>query len=83
MSSDSQALLQSLQRGAKHFLTQPVTLEDLVSALRRSLNEAPTTSDRTGVRSQAVPKTAGQIVSVLGSRGGVGCTPASRPGRLR
>src|SRR6476659_481547 len=74
VSSDSQSLLQSLQRGAKHFLTQPVTLEDLVSALRRSLNEAPTTSDRTGVRSQAVPKTAGQIVSVLGSRGGVGCT---------
>jgi pilus assembly protein CpaE len=74
VSSDSQALLQSLQRGAKHFLTQPVTLEDLVSALRRSLNEAPTTSDRSGVRSQAVPKTVGQIVSVLGSRGGVGCT---------
>jgi len=74
VSSDSQALLQSLQRGAKHFLTQPVTLEDLVSALRRSLNEAPTTTDRSGVRSQAVPKTAGQIVSVLGSRGGVGCT---------
>jgi len=74
VSSDSQALLQSLQRGAKHFLTQPVTLEDLVSALRRSLNEAPTTTDRSGVRSQAVPKTVGQIVSVLGSRGGVGCT---------
>jgi pilus assembly protein CpaE len=74
VSSDSQALLQSLQRGAKHFLSQPVTLEDLVSALRRSLNEAPTTSDRPGVRSAAVPKTAGQIVSVLGSRGGVGCT---------
>ena len=33
VSSDSQALLQSLQRGAKHFLTQPVTLEDLVSGL--------------------------------------------------
>src|SRR5262245_29277427 len=75
VSSDSQALLQSLQRGAKHFLTQPVTLEDLVSALRRALNEAPTTSDRPGgVRAQAVPKTAGQIVSILGSRGGVGCT---------
>src|SRR6476620_2697829 len=75
VSSDSQALLQSLQRGAKHFLTQPVTLEDLVSALRRSLNEAPTTSDKPGApRAQAVPKTAGQIISILGSRGGVGCT---------
>jgi pilus assembly protein CpaE len=75
VSSDSQALLQSLQRGAKHFLSQPVTLEDLVSALRRSLNEAPTTSDKPGApRAQAVPKTAGQIISILGSRGGVGCT---------
>src|SRR5262249_26556843 len=73
VSADSQALLQSLQRGAKHFLTQPVTLEDLVSALRRSLAEVPTTTSRPGVP-QAVPKTAGQIVSVLGSRGGVGCT---------
>src|SRR4051812_2727374 len=37
VSSDSQALLQSLQRGAKHFLTQPVSLEDLVNALRKAL----------------------------------------------
>jgi pilus assembly protein CpaE len=75
VSSDSQALLQSLQRGARHFLTQPVTLEDLVSALRRSLNEVPSASEqRTGVRAAAVPKTTGQIISVLGSRGGVGCT---------
>jgi pilus assembly protein CpaE len=76
VSADSQALLQSLQRGAKHFLTQPVTLEDLVSALRRSLADVPTTTSRPGVP-QAIPKTAGQIVSVLGSRGGVGCTSLS------
>lgn len=75
VSSDSQALLQSLQRGAKHFLTQPVTLEDLVSALRRSLSDVPATGERPGgVRAAAVPKTAGQIISILGSRGGVGCT---------
>src|SRR5262249_10582459 len=73
VSSDSQALLQSLQRGAKHFLTQPVTLEDLVSALRRSLAEVPTTTSRPG-GPQAVPKTAGPIVSVLGARGGAGWT---------
>jgi pilus assembly protein CpaE len=75
VSSDSQALLQSLQRGARHFLTQPVTLEDLVGALRRSLSEAPQTTDRSGaiVQGQA-PKAAGQVISVLGSRGGVGCT---------
>src|SRR6476646_10480483 len=44
VSSDSQALLQSLQLGAKHFLTHPVTLEDLVCALRRSLTEIQTPS---------------------------------------
>src|SRR5829696_5975077 len=74
VSSDSQALLQSLQRGAKHFLTQPVTLEDLVGALRRSLNELPAAGERAGIPAAAVPKTAGQIISILGSRGGVGCT---------
>jgi pilus assembly protein CpaE len=74
VSSDSQALLQSLQRGARHFLTQPVTLEDLVGALRRSLNDAPQSERPGAAPAQAVPKTAGQIISVLGSRGGVGCT---------
>src|SRR5947209_6103437 len=74
VSADSQALLQSLQRGAKHFLTQPVTLEDLVGCLRRTLNEAPQAAERAGGGQSAVQKGAGQIISVLGSRGGVGCT---------
>jgi pilus assembly protein CpaE len=76
VSSDSAALLQSLQRGAKHFLTSPVTLEDLVSALRRSLNETSAHVDeRPGAPpQQALPKSSAQIIGVLGSRGGVGCT---------
>ncbi|HVK11847.1 MAG TPA: response regulator [Gemmataceae bacterium] len=75
VSSDSQALLQSLQRGARHFLTNPVTLEDLVSALRRSLNDSPSTHTVPGgAPSQAGQKSSAQIISVLGSRGGVGCT---------
>jgi pilus assembly protein CpaE len=75
VSSDSQALLQSLQLGAKHFLTQPVTLEDLVGALRRSLSDIPTASQvRSGLPAQSNQKSSGQIISVLGSRGGVGCT---------
>jgi pilus assembly protein CpaE len=76
VSSDSAALLQSLQRGAKHFLTSPVTLEDLVSALRRSLNEtgAHIVERPGGPAPQAVPKSSAQIIGVLGSRGGVGCT---------
>src|SRR5215207_8280666 len=67
VSSDSQALLQSLQRGARHFLTHPVTLEDLVSALRRSLNELPSAHDRPpGTPVQPGQKAAAQIISVLG-----------------
>lgn len=77
VSSDSAALLQSLQRGAKHFLTSPVTLEDLVGALRRSLNETSVHVVEGGPGAspqQALPKSAAQIIGVLGSRGGVGCT---------
>src|SRR3954463_5391294 len=70
VSADSQALLQSLQRGARHFLTQPVTLEDLVGALRRSLSDQPQTNGSAGGPSMQAPKAAGQIISVLGSRGG-------------
>ena len=74
VSADSQALLQSLQRGAKHFLTQPVTLEELVGALRRSLTDAPQTGSRPGTGPAAGQKASGEIISVLGSRGGIGCT---------
>src|SRR3954464_14441178 len=40
ISQDHQALLQSLQKGAKYFLTHPVGLEDLLAALRRALGES-------------------------------------------
>src|SRR3954463_13502062 len=39
ISHDHQALLQSLQKGAKYFLTHPVGLDDLLAALRRALGE--------------------------------------------
>src|ERR1043165_4886132 len=35
ISHDHQALLQSLQKGAKFFLTHPVGLQDMLDALRR------------------------------------------------
>jgi pilus assembly protein CpaE len=77
VSSDSQALLQSLQRGAKHFLTQPVSLEDLVNALRKALSDVSgpisVTQGPTGPVVQP-SKSGAQIISVLGSRGGIGCT---------
>src|SRR4051812_18583983 len=74
ISHDHQALLQSLQRGAKYFLTHPVGLEDLLAALRRALGEASQDS-RGGDDGSAVQRPlASQMVAVLGSRGGVGTT---------
>jgi pilus assembly protein CpaE len=74
ISSDNQAILQALQRGAKHFLTQPVVLEDLIVALRkvqRDSHHGPQTSG--GVAAPTASRGA-QIISLLGTRGGVGCT---------
>lgn len=71
ISSDHQSLLQALQRGARYFLTQPVALEDLLSALRRAEGES-------GLSAPGQPAMTGgqkaRVISVLGSRGGVGCT---------
>lgn len=73
ISSDHQSLLQALQRGARYFLTQPVALEELMSMLRRAQVElghaAPGGS---GVSAGGLHRA--QIISFLGSRGGVGCT---------
>lgn len=68
--SDSQILLQSLQRGAKHFLSPPVGLEELVSTLRKALSDSGIVTT-TGIPAASPAAT---IISVLGSRGGVGCT---------
>jgi pilus assembly protein CpaE len=77
ISQDHQALLQSLQRGAKYFLTHPVGLEDMLSALRRALGD--TGSGPQGGNSQASGSlgratNSAQVTAVLGSRGGVGTT---------
>ena len=78
ISHDHQALLQSLQRGAKYFLTQPVGLEDLLAALRRALGEAGMEAAPGGglQASGALGRApaASQVIAVLGSRGGVGTT---------
>jgi pilus assembly protein CpaE len=75
ISQDHQALLQSLQKGAKYFLTHPVGFEDMLAALRRAMGEAGVPmgdqpSSGSGVRQGGVS----QIIAVLGSRGGVGTT---------
>jgi pilus assembly protein CpaE len=72
ISTDPQTLLQSLQRGAKQFLTPPIGLEDLVSTLRKVLSDSGQL-DTMG-QPGAGAKPAGMVISILGSRGGVGCT---------
>ena len=72
ISSDHQALLESLQRGARYFLTQPVGLEDLLTALRRALNESGSFMTAPGQVSQTPQNSS--MIAMLGSRGGVGCT---------
>lgn len=73
ISHDHQALLMSLQKGAKYFLTHPVSLEDLLSALRRALGES-SIPDVTQSGHTARHSGASSMIAVLGSRGGVGTT---------
>ncbi len=79
ISHDHQALLQSLQRGAKYFLTHPVGLEDMLTALRRALGEASgNLGEQPSLGGMTRPQQATtQMIAVLGSRGGVGTTSLS------
>jgi pilus assembly protein CpaE len=75
ISHDHQALLQSLQKGAKYFLTHPVGLEDMLAALRRALGESSGSSELQMSGSTTMRATgASSLIAVLGSRGGVGTT---------
>ncbi len=75
ISHDHQALLQSLQKGAKYFLTHPVGLEDMLAALRRALGESGGSDSPTaGGSASARQAGASSMIAVLGSRGGVGTT---------
>src|SRR5262245_23950781 len=71
VSSDNQAILQALERGAKYFLTQPVVLEQLLAALRR-LPQKGTAAAAPGAAAAGPQQSV--CIAVLGSRGGVGCT---------
>jgi pilus assembly protein CpaE len=69
---DGNSILQALRSGAKEFLTQPVVLEELLTALKRlQLNRAVSESHQgNGI----VKKQETSIIAVVGSSGGVGCT---------
>lgn len=69
---DGQAILQALRNGAREFLTAPVVLEELIKALHRLQRVVPTTDSRPGMA--APGRAESQVISILGSRGGVGCT---------
>ena len=66
---DGQAILQALRSGAREFLTVPVVLEELLKALQR-VRRRPDANHNGG----PAPKVDSQVIAVLGSRGGVGCT---------
>lgn len=65
-SGDGQLILRSMRAGAREFLTMPVSLEDLMSALGR-ISEA-----KFGGTSGKNRNT--KIIAVCGASGGVGCT---------
>jgi pilus assembly protein CpaE len=68
---DGQSILQALRSGAKEFLTSPVVLEELLTALQR-LHRT-----RGGGGDPSVPGTVkadSLVVAVAGARGGVGST---------
>src|SRR6266852_3934369 len=70
--NDGQSILQALRSGAREFLTQPVVLEELLTALKRL--------QQTRLAGESFPgmgmskKLDTTVIAVAGSGGGVGCT---------
>lgn len=77
--TDGPFILQTLRTGAKEFLTQPIQLDELVTALERVKSAGPIAADGGTYRGPAgrtVGTTASKskVISIVGSRGGIGCT---------
>jgi pilus assembly protein CpaE len=68
---DGQSILQALRGGAKEFLTAPVVLEELLTALQR-LHRTRAGGDGSGLHGTA--KGQSLVIALTGSRGGVGST---------
>jgi pilus assembly protein CpaE len=68
---DGQSILQALRSGAKEFLTAPVVLEELLTALQR-LQRTRVGTDGAPVNGTA--KADSLVIAVAGARGGVGST---------
>ena len=69
---DGQSILQALRAGAKEFLTAPVMLEELLLALQRLRANRP--QGDTSNPANGATRTESLVVSIVGSKGGVGCT---------
>ena len=71
---DGQSILQALRAGAKEFLTAPVVLEELLLALNRLRSSRTVGADGTVTTVNGGGRPESLVISVLGSRGGVGST---------
>ncbi len=69
---DGQSILQALRSGAKEFLTAPVVLEELLTALQR-LARNRMAADGTPMTNGAA-KGESMVIALCGARGGVGTT---------
>ncbi|MFO0876063.1 MAG: AAA family ATPase [Gemmataceae bacterium] len=72
--SDGQAILQALRNGAREFLTAPVVLEELLRALNKFQRVRPQPGSHPAVSGGREQRQESQIIAIIGSRGGVGCT---------
>ncbi len=70
---DGQSILHALRAGAKEFLTAPVVLEELLLALQRLRANRPSGGD-TSNPFNGTTRAESLVVSVVGSKGGAGCT---------
>lgn len=68
-SQEGSLILQAIRSGAREFLSQPLKLEDFITALGRVRQAA---MSRNG--GESGPARSCQVISVLGASGGVGCT---------
>jgi pilus assembly protein CpaE len=71
---DGQSILQALRAGAKEFLTAPVILEELLLALQRLRASRATGASDTNNAFNGTTRAESLVVSIVGSKGGVGCT---------
>src|SRR5258708_26842137 len=69
-STEGSLILQAMRNGAKEFLSLPLKLEDVLSALERIRQTQMTRAGEGQVR-------ACQVIAIAGASGGVGCTSLS------